>query len=379
MTNKIIENYLKTTLEKANITLNGKEKYDIQILDERAIPRIAENGSLGLGESYMEGWWSCENLDELSYYLFLAGMDKDKIAKRPSFWYHLSRKILNHQNKNRSKEVAQKHYDLDNELFSLMLDHTLAYSCAYWKEADNLEEAQLAKYELICQKLMLKPEDRVLDMGCGWGGLAAYIAEHYGCHVVGISIAENQIAYAKERYQKLPLAFCQADYRDVSLYNPTRKHFSKLVSVGAFEHIGNKNYSHFLTLMKNMLADDGLFLLHTIGNDATVEATDPFINKYIFPNGIIPSMVQLTQALESVFVVEDWHNFGNYYDNTLMAWHANFETHWPKLENRFDNQFYRMWRYYLLMCAGMFRARAGQLWQIVLSKSGIVGGYESIR
>ncbi|MBA2709208.1 MAG: class I SAM-dependent methyltransferase, partial [Tatlockia sp.] len=248
-----------------------------------------------------------------------------------------------------------------------------------WKDAKDLTSAQYAKYNLICRKLHLTNRDTLLDIGCGWGGLAAYAAENYGCQVVGLSIASEQIEYAKERYKHLPINFYAADYRDIASYNPQKREFNKLVSVGAFEHIGHKNHLNFLKIMKDQLCSDGLFLLHTIGSNETITTVDPWIDKYIFPHGSLPSMVQLTKAMEKNFLVEDWHNFGPDYDKTLLAWDKNFEKSWDALSSTYDIHFYRMWRYYLLMCAGMFRSRTAQLWQIVLSKSGVVGGYESVR
>lgn len=374
-----VQKYIQRLLDKADITLNGNKLHDIKLLDERALKRIITDGSLGLGETYMEGWWECEHLDELSYKLCTAAMDKELKINFFQFLYNLSTKLFNHQSKKLAKQVANKHYDLDNHLFELMLGKSMAYSCAYWKNANDLNSAQMAKYELICKKLHLTSQDTVLDIGCGWGGLAAYAAEHYGCKVIGISIASNQISYAKERYKHLPIEFYTADYRDTSIYNPCQKQYSKLVSVGAFEHIGHKNYTTFLNLAKQQLSNQGIFLLHTIGSNETVTAADRWINKYIFPNGGLPSMRQLSIAMEKCFLVEDWHNFGIYYDKTLLAWNQNFENNWESIKSRFDTQFYRMWRYYLLMCAGMFRSRTAQVWQIVMSKSGIHGGYESIR
>ncbi|KTD31117.1 cyclopropane fatty acyl phospholipid synthase [Legionella maceachernii] len=375
----IVPKYIQNALDKANITINGDKPHDIKLLDESALKRIITDGALGLGETYMEGWWECECLDVLSYQLCVGEVYR---AIKPNFFqflYHLSTKLINYQTPKKSKQVAQQHYNLDNHLFELMLGKSMAYSCAYWQNANDLDSAQWAKYELVCKKLYLTSEDTLLDIGCGWGGFAAYAAEHYGCNVVAISISSNQISYAKEHFGHLPIEFQIADYRSHSIYNPTKKQFTKLVSIGAFEHFGYKNYVSFFQLMREQLSDDGLFLLHTIGNNETAIATDRWINKYIFPNGYLPSMVQISQALESAFLVEDWHNFGAYYDNTLLAWNQNFANNWDALKSRFDTRFYRMWQYYLLMCAGMFRARAAQLWQIVLSKSGVKGGYESIR
>ncbi len=379
MKNLIIQKYIQGILEKADITLNGSKPSDIKLLDNRALQRVARDGSLGLGEAYMAGWWDCERIDELSYKLCKATVDQNVKSNLFYTLYNWSTKFINYQSKRLAQQVAKKHYNLDNHLFELMLGESMAYSCGYWKEANDLTSAQYAKYDLICRKLHLTSQDTLLDIGCGWGGLAAYAAENYGCTVVGLSIAAKQIDYAKERYKHLPIDFYVADYRDTATYNPKQLEFTKLVSVGAFEHIGHKNHLNFLKIMRGQLRSDGLFLLHTIGSNETITTVDPWIDKYIFPHGSLPSMVQLTKAMEKNFLVEDWHNFGPDYDKTLLAWDQNFEKNWDALSSSYDREFYRMWRYYLLMCAGMFRSRTAQLWQIVLSKSGLIGGYESVR
>jgi cyclopropane-fatty-acyl-phospholipid synthase len=155
--------------------------------------------------------------------------------------------------------------------------------------------------------------------------------------------------------------------------------FDHLVSLGMFEHVGVKNYRIYMATAHRLLRDDGLFLLHTIGSNTSVHTTDPWIGQYIFPNGMLPSIAQIGLAIETRFVMEDWHNFGADYDKTLMAWYSNFERHWPELAGHYDQRFFRMWRYYLLTCAGSFRARKNQLWQIVLSKHGCAGGYGRLR
>lgn len=379
MKNISINLFIESILNKAGIKLNGNQPQDIRIKDERALLKIARKGSLGLGESYMAGWWECDRIDELANQLCKANLETEVPMGIKQALFNLSSKLINYQNKYFSKQVAQKHYNLDNHLFELMLGPSMAYSCGYWKEAKDLDAAQYAKFDLICKKINLNENDKLLDIGCGWGGFAAYAAERYGCQVTGISIAAEQINYAKEQFKQLPIQFYCTDYRDIQNYNPNNERFSKIVSIGACEHIGHKNYENFFEIAKNQLDEEGLFLLHTIGSNITVTTVDPWIHKYIFPNGRLPSMLQLSKAIESRFIMEDWHNFGADYDKTLMAWNENFENHWDELKSHFDFEFYRMWRYYLLTCAGMFRSRTAQLWQLVLSKHGVKGGYESIR
>jgi cyclopropane-fatty-acyl-phospholipid synthase len=245
------------------------------------------------------------------------------------------------------------------------------YSCGYWKGASSLEEAQTNKLELVCRKLMLKPGMRLLDIGCGWGGLAKHAAQHHGAIVTGITLSQPQKRYAEESCRGLSAAFRVQDYRDLP-----GQTFERIVSIGMFEHVGHKNARAFMDVVWNRLAEDGIFLLHSIGGNASRTGVDPWIARYIFPNGELPSPARISQAIEGRFIMEDWHNFGSDYDRTLMAWHRNFVNNWPSLEARFDQRFFRMWSYYLLSCAGAFRARNIQLWQVVLTKRGLRGGFQ---
>lgn len=356
-------------IQPAGITINDGKPWDLQIHHPDFYSRVLAEGALGLGESYMEGWWDCQRLD-----IFFDKIIKSAITEQATIPLNykiklLLSKILNYQTKTRSRVVAEKHYDLGNDLFCAMLDSRMIYSCGYWKTATDLESAQVAKLELICQKLQLKPGMRLLDIGCGWGGLARYAAEHYGVNVVGVTIAKEQYEYAKNYCQGLPVEIKLCDYRDV------QGTFDRIVSVGMFEHVGYKNYATFMTIAHRLLKDDGLFLLHTIGINETSVYINQWVTKYIFPNGMLPSIAQIGKAAEKLFVMEDWQNMGAYYDPTLMAWYDNFVEHWPTLQHKYDQRFYRMWTYYLLSCAGSFRARSTQLWQIVFSKKGVDGVY----
>jgi cyclopropane-fatty-acyl-phospholipid synthase len=226
--------------------------------------------------------------------------------------------------------------------------------------------------DLIARKLRVKEGDRVLDIGCGWGGLAKYLAETYGCRVTGITISDEQVALAKERCAGLPVEILKVDYRDME------GSFDKVLSVGMFEHVGSKNYDAYMEATRRLVKDDGLTLLHTIGG-LHGSGEDPWIEEHIFPNSALPSQAAVAAAFGPRFVLEDWHNFGAYYDKTLFAWHANFAAAWPRFREAYGDRFERMWRYYLLSCAGSFRARHIQLWQLVLSPHGVPGGYASVR
>lgn len=360
-------------LQSTDVTLNGKHPWDVQVHNEQVYDRVLSEGSVGLGESYMDSWWDCNQLDEFFSRTLRAGLEntikQDKWLLLKALYF----KVINLQTKIRSLDVAKKHYDLGNTLFEYMLDSRMNYTCAYWKNADTLEEAQLKKLDLVCQKLKLQPGMRVLDIGCGWGALAKYAAEKYDVSVVGVTISKQQYDYATLNCKNLPVEIRLQDYRD------TQGQFDRICSIGMFEAVGHLNFRTYMKTVHRNLSDDGLFLLHTIGSNQTLTSADPFISKYIFPNGMLPSIAQLGQSIEKLFVMEDWHNIGAHYDKTLMAWHSRFNQHWDKIKNNYDDRFFRMWNYYLLSCAGAFRARDLQLWQVVLSKNGILGGYEAPR
>lgn len=358
-------------LAEAGISINGDKPYDIAVHNDDLYARTLTHGSLGLGEAFMDGWWDSPQLDEFFFHVLNEELDQ-RVKSRHWLIESVKARVLNPQ-KYDAYEIGEHHYDLDEHLFQLMLDKRMIYSCGYWKTANNLDQAQEAKLDLIFQKLGLKPGMRVLDVGCGWGGAAIYAAEKYGVEVVGITVSKRQADYASSRAGSLPVNFLMTDYRDF------HDAFDRIYSIGMFEHVGYKNYRTYFHKVNDLLKPDGLFLLHTIGSNTTVTHTDPWIGKYIFPNSMLPSAAQITSACEDFFVIEDWHNFGTDYDKTLMEWHQNVYRFKEAIIGRFGIRFYRMWEYYLLSCAGSFRARKNQLWQIVLSPNGMLGGYQSIR
>lgn len=367
------ESVARNLLAQADVQINGDRPWDISVANPALFARVMAQGSLGLGESYMQGWWDCQALDQFFFTIMRADLAQKVPKNMRTFMTYLKSKLLNLQSKERAFQVGQHHYDLGDDLFAAMLDKRMLYSCGYWKNAKNLDQAQEHKLELICKKLYLKPGMKVLDIGCGWGGLALYAAKNYGVSVVGVTVSKEQASYAQKIAQGYPVEIRLQDYRDV------HETFDRIVSVGMFEHVGYKNYDTFMRIACNLLAADGLMLLHTIGGNLSQTCGDDWLEKYIFPNGMLPSISQIGAAIENRFVMEDWHNFSADYDKTLMAWHANFQKHWPELQSTYGDEFYRMWNYYLLSCAGMFRARCLQLWQIVLSKKGVLGGYTSVR
>ncbi len=364
---------VKNLLLQADITIDGNRQSDILVHNNQLYARLLGQGSLGLGESYMDGWWDCDALDQFFFKVFRSDIQHKVPKNFNSIFAYIKSKFMNLQSKDRAFQVGQQHYDLGDDLFKAMLDQRMIYSCAYWKDAKDLEHAQEHKLALICKKLQLKPGMKLLDIGCGWGGLALYAAQNYGVNVVGVTISQEQAKYAQEIAKNYPVEIRLQDYRDL------HEQFDCIVSVGMFEHVGYKNYQTFIDICHRLLKDDGLLLLHTIGSNQSWTTGDEWINKYIFTNGMLPSIAQIAKTIEGKFVMEDWHNFGADYDKTLMAWYENFKKNWPQLQSQYGDRFKRMWDYYLLSCAGLFRARGIQLWQIVLSKKGIIGGYESLR
>ncbi|KAB7653709.1 cyclopropane fatty acyl phospholipid synthase [Plesiomonas shigelloides] len=355
-------------LDKAGIMINGPRPFDMRIKHPDTLMRILQEGSLGLGESYMDGWWECDRLDVFFDKVLTAKLDQQLPSHLKDILRIARARLFNMQTRHRAWQVGKEHYDLGNDLFNAMLDPNMQYSCAYWKDADTLADAQVAKLKMICEKLQLKPGMKVLDIGCGWGGLAAYMAKEYGVSVVGVTISKEQQQLAQKRCEGLPVQIMLQDYRDLN------EEFDRIVSVGMFEHVGPKNYRTYFNVVNRCLKKDGLFLLHCIGSNTSGVKADAWISKYIFPNGCLPSIRQIADEAEGHLIMEDWHNFGADYDKTLMAWDENFVRAWDSIKDNYSLRFYRMFRYYLNACAGAFRARDIQLWQVLFSHSGLRGG-----
>lgn len=351
---------LESLLEPADVRINGNRPWDLRVRDERLYSRILADGTLGVGEAYMDGWWDADALDELVCRAVGAGLEY-----KLNPWHLIGDVVIarmkNLQKSARAFQIGRHHYDLGNDLFEAMLDSRMIYSCGYWADASTLDAAQTAKLDLVARKLMLEQDMRILDIGCGWGGAARYFAEAYGVEVVGITVSEQQLLLGQEIVAGLPVELRLQDYRELD------GTFDRIYSIGMFEHVGHKNYRNYFDVVKRCLDDGGLFLLHTIGTNITRPSVDPWIARYIFPNAELPSARQITSAAEGTLLLEDWHSFGPDYERTLKCWHENFEAAWPELRGNYDERFHRAWRYYLLTSAGSFRARANQLWQIVFS------------
>jgi len=361
-------------LAAADIRVNGNRAWDVQVHNEWFFERVLAEGSLGAGESYMDGWWDVEALDQFFTRVHRAELYRQVMT--PSMaWLALKGRLFNLQTKSRSRAVAQEHYDLGNDIYKTMLGRRMQYTCAYWPGAATLDQAQENKLNLVCRKLGLRPGMTVLELGGGFGGLAHFMASAYGCQVVSYNISHEQVAYGRELCAGLPVRFEEKDYRDAAR---EKERFDRVVSIGLCEHVGHKNYRQFLELAHERLKNGGLFLLHTIGSNESATSTDQWIDKYIFPGGMLPSIAQLGNATEGLWVKEDWHNFGPDYDRTLMAWWDNFSRGWADLRQKYGDRFYRMWKFYLIGSAAGFRARKMQLWQLVLSK-GDVPSYVPVR
>ena len=356
------QNVLTRLLAVADIQIDGPRPWDIQVHDARFFGRVLVFGTLGLGESYMDGWWDCEALDEMCCRAIRARLDQRFAFNLPNLWALLTALVVNQQTRRRSRKVGRVHYDLSNDFFETMLDPNMQYSCALFGDGDDLAAAQLRKLDWICERLRLRPGLRLLDIGCGWGGLARYAARHYRCQVVGITISPEQFHYAQRWCRGLDAEVQLRDYREVT------GRFDRVVSVGMVEHVGYKNYRTYLRTAARLLADDGLFLCQGICGNSSRVATDPWIERYIFPNSMLPSAAQLMRAAEGTFILEDIKNIGLNYDRTLLAWEENFQRSWSRFADRYGERFRRMWRFYLLSCAAAFRVRSLQVFSMLFSK-----------
>ncbi len=358
------ETIIRQLLDSANVAVNGPNPWDIQVHDSRFYNRVLQEVDLGLGESYMDGWWDCQALDQFVDRALRARLDKEIRGNWKILYHMLRSRLFNLQTSSRAFEIGERHYDLGNDLYRAMLDKRLNYTCAYWRNASNLDEAQEEKLDLVCRKIGLKPGMNVLELGCGWGSFAKYAAEKYGAEVLGVTVSTEQVDLGMELCRGLPVELRLQDYREV------KGKYDRVISIGVMEHVGAKNYRTYMETVNRTLKPGGIGFFHTIGINTSEYTTNAWTEKYIFPNSMLPSITQLAAAMEGVFVIEDWHNFGPDYDPTLMAWYTNFERAWPGLQDHYGERFYRMWRFYLLSSAGGFRSRYNQLWQVVFSRFG---------
>ena len=373
---------IRAITDPVDVGFAGERPWDLQVHNPALFGDLIRRGSLALGEAYVRGDWDCAALDQLFTRLLRSSLSRQVasgflpsaqllgvLRRQAEHW-------INWQTRRRSTRVAELHYDIDHRIYAATLDSRLIYSCAHWQYADDLETAQLHKLQRICLKLELEPGMRLLDVGCGWGALAAYAAQAHGVEVVGITLSRQQAAFCQQCYgDQVQVLHC--DYRSEQLRSLGP--FDRIVSIGMLEHVGRKNDRVYFETLSHLLVPDGLLLLQTIGSHDTNFDLDPWIDTYIFPAGRLPSAQQLSVGFESWFLLQDWENFGCDYDQTLVAWNQNFERVWPALQAEIKHGFERFWRYYLLSCAGFFRSGQGQLWQLVLSPKAACRSYRSTR
>jgi cyclopropane-fatty-acyl-phospholipid synthase len=358
------ESIVRELFGLAGIEIGGHAPGDIRVHDPRFYERVLRDASVGFGEAYMDEWWETDALDVTIDKIMRANLKQKITGSWRMRALTVKALMMNLQAKARSGASVEAHYDIGNDLYTRMLDPRMVYTCAYWDKAKNLTEAQEAKLDLVCRKVGLEPGMRVLDLGCGWGGFASWAAEKYGCTVLGVTLSKDQVALGSQLWKHLPVELRLCDYRDV------QGTFDRVVSIGMMEHVGPKNHRDMMATINRCLKPDGVAFVHTIANNKSLRHGTPFIEKYIFPNAVAPSLAQIGRALEGMFVIEDLHNIGPDYDPTLMAWWANFDRTYSEIAHRYDRKFYLMWKFYLLAAAGASRSRDGQLYQFVLTKTG---------
>ena len=355
--------------KKADVNINGSRPWDIRVYNDKFYSRLLLHGSIALGESYVDGWWDCDAIDQFIYRILKAGMVDIKTGAIKNLGIPFVDKLrligpifINRQTKKRSAQDIKYHYSLGNNLFIATLDKRLLYSCGYWKNAKNLDEAQEAKIDLICRKLKLEPKMKLLEIGCGFGGFAKYAADKYGVEVTGITSSEAHSNFAKEYCKESNVKIIHQDYRNI------KGKFDRVVCIEMMEHVGYKNHRTFTKQIYDCLKPGGLFLLQSISISISTIKNDPWVDKYIFPGTIALSAKQITTATEDYFYILDWHDFTQDYHSTMIEWFKNFDKNWGKIKNNYDERFYRLWKYYLLCCPGTALAKTHHLWQIVFAR-----------
>ncbi len=369
------QKFVTDLLLSADIRIDGSRHGDIQVHNEKFYRRVAAGGSLALGEAYMDGWWDCDDLGEFTRKI-VKGRLKVPLDLHAAKIYLMS-VIGNLQTPQGSKRVADVHYELPSKMYALFLGPSNQYTSFYYAHTDNDVQAEEARLELICRKLKLNKNDRVLDIGCGWGGFAKYAAQKYGCHVTGVSIAREQIKFARQYAKGLSVQFKIQDYRQL------KGSYDKIFSGGMLEHVGYKNYPTYMKKIAELLTDDGIAVIDCIGGNVPGKGPNPWVGKYIFPNSMVPSPSQISSAFEKHLVLEDWHNFRHDYSRTARYWKNEFIKNWGKIQaldqTLFNERFYRMWLYYLSLFEGAFEASHIQQWQLVFVKPSNNASYTSER
>ena len=350
----------------------------VRLLKENLNWKLILDPELEFPEAYMRNEIIIENA---SLKEFLMDLVKNLGRREVTSASYISKRIFqlwryvsNFNLPGKSRKNVEHHYDIGGEkgekLYDIFLDrkHRL-YSCAYWKEdTKNLEDAQQNKIDHIVKKLDIKQGQKILEVGCGWGGMAFEIAKQKGCEVTGISLSKNQINYCKQKAKELGLDnqvnFELADYREI------KGEYDRIYSVGMFEHVGKKFYKAFFESMNKLLKNDGIFLLHTIGVVDKPSPPNKFINKYIFPGGICPSLSQIIQPIEKTgLIVADSETLIRHYDKTLESWLERFLYKRKEVKDLFDEKFVKMWEFYLASCAAAFKYRDLAVFQLQIVKN----------
>jgi cyclopropane-fatty-acyl-phospholipid synthase len=361
------EAFIRDLLAKADIAIDGTRPWDLQVRNPQSYARILRDGAIGFGEAYMAGWLDCERFDQFAERAFRAELST-QISVRTALLQALKVRLKPLGSRARSFEIGEVHYDTGNDLFEVMLDPYLVYSCGYWLRANDLVQAQRDKLELICRKLQLEPGQRVLDIGSGFGSFARYAAEHHGVSVVGLSVSRQQIELATEICKGLPVEFRYLDYRDAD------EKFDRIVSIGMVEHVGRRYYRDFFAACRRCLKPSGILLLHTVGVQHE-EPTNAWFDKYIMPGVEFPTLRNIAESGADL-VIEDFQKWeGAHYDRTLMSWFDRFDSGWETLQQKYGDMFYRIWKLYLQGCAAAFRVDRMCVWQFVFSNGGLPGGY----
>ena len=361
---------IHSLLDKADITINGNDPWDMQIHDQTIYKDIVLKGSLGLGDGYIKQKWDVDKID-----VFFEKILKARVSFLPSLTgalYEVQDSLSNAQVGKKAFEVGTYHYDLGNELYELMLGESMAYSSARFLDKKNsLTQAQYNKFDQLCKKLELKPGMKILEIGSGWGTFAKFAMSQYGVSVVGLTVSKEQKAYAEKACKGLPAQFILMDYQHIpNKYNGI---FDRVVSIEMIEAVGSKNLKTYFSTIAKTLKPDGKFGMQVIlgsGED------DIFISKRIFPNGHVPSAKEIINNSFAFLHVQHWDSFGKDYEKTLLHWEKNFKNNWNDIkrikdtsgDKIYDKDFYRMWRYYLLLCAAGFRVGYIDVAQIVMTK-----------
>lgn len=351
---------IERLLEQADIQINGSRVHDIHV-DPKDLTKLFTD-QLSLGETFMDGVWTTNDLTQ-TYLHLTKGKVLSRLMADPNYRDRVQQSINNNlQTRSLSKQVIAQHYDVGNDLYQIMLGDTMSYTCAFWEQGDTLSQAQIRKMDATCRKLEITEGSRVLDLGCGFGSFARYAARNYGAEVTGITLSNEQADLARDLCDGLPVNIITGDYRDAS------GKYDAVVSLGMFEHIGHKNFRNYMKKVYQCLDTNGVSLIQTSGLNASQTIATGWIDKYIFPNGMLPSVQQIGQAMETLFVLEDWQNYSTNYYHTTTAWWNNVRNNWSLLKDKYDDRFYRMWQFYLLTSAAGFQNRDYNLWQIVMTK-----------